>query len=37
MPRIHLDTCSFKDKTPAKTEKIMQEAEKPQRKNANWG
>ena len=28
MPRIGLDTCSFKDKTLAKTERIVQEAEK---------
>jgi len=37
MPQIGLDTCSFKDKIAAKIEKIVQEAEKPQRKNANWG
>jgi len=30
MPQIGLDTCSFRDKTVAKTEKIVQEVEKPQ-------
>jgi len=37
MPRISLDTYFFKYKTAAKTQKIVQEVEKPQRKNANWG
>jgi len=35
--KLGLDTCSFKDKTAAKTEKIAQEVEKLQRIQSSRG